>query len=123
MGGTRSTALGTGFEQRAATFLVRRGLEVVARNFRCRLGELDLVMRDADALVVVEVRSRGTTRFATAAESVDRHKQQKLMRATQFFLARHPHFADLPLRFDVVAFDAKDGDNHNLRWIPDAFRP
>ncbi|MGH8446373.1 MAG: YraN family protein [Solimonas sp.] len=107
---------GAAAEDAALRLLERRGLKLVARNARFRGGELDLVMRDGDVLVIVEVRSRSSSRFASAVESVDARKRGKLMLAAQLFVAAHPEHAERALRFDVVAFD--DG---KPQWIAAAF--
>ncbi|HSW13549.1 MAG TPA: YraN family protein [Solimonas sp.] len=104
-------------EDRALRHLQSRGLKLLTRNYRCRGGELDLVMRDRELLAVIEVRSRSNAAFASAAESVDRRKQGRIVLATQMFLVAHPEYQDLPVRFDVVAFD---GAGH-LDWITAAF--
>ncbi|MBT8144062.1 MAG: YraN family protein, partial [Gammaproteobacteria bacterium] len=93
-----------------------RGLQLVARNFRCRSGELDLIMRSDDLLVVVEVRSRSHDRHLSPSDSIDRRKQVKIVRATEYFLARHAALAHLPVRLDVISIT---GDQ--IDWIPDAF--
>ena len=103
-------------EDRALRFLQGRGLKLIARNWRCKLGELDLVMRDGDTVAVIEVRSRGRADYGTAAETVDRRKQAKLVRATRLWLARRPDLAESPLRFDVVTLDAGA-----LEWRREAF--
>ena len=87
------------------TYLAARGLTLVERNFRCRLGEIDLVMLHEQKLVFVEVRSRTSRRFTTAAASIDLRKQRKLARAAGFFLLRRPRLRHHPVRFDVVALD------------------
>lgn len=110
-------------EQQALDYLVSNGLCLVERNFRCRHGEVDLVMQDQAALVFVEVRFRKHGRFASAAHSVDRRKQHKLCLTAAYFLRRHPRFRDSPVRFDVVAFDGPTHDNFELQWLQDAFRP
>lgn len=122
---TESTTIARGahWERVALEHLVSRGLERVAENFRCRLGEIDLVMLDGDCLVFVEVRFRRANRFAGAAASVDGHKQRKLVRTAAAFLARHPEYCDRTMRFDVVAFDAANDDQCRLQWLKDAFRP
>ncbi|MGB1563447.1 MAG: YraN family protein [Sinimarinibacterium flocculans] len=104
-------------EDAALQLLRRRGLRLVSRNFRCRGGELDLVMLDGDTLVVVEVRARSHAGYGSAAESVDRRKQARLVHAAQLFLAAHPREAERPLRFDVVAFDGAG----QADWIRAAF--
>lgn len=117
------TASGDRAEQLALEHLEARGLTLVARNFRCRLGEIDLVMRERQSLVFVEVRFRKTSRFATALESVDFRKQRKLTRAAGFFLGRHSEFRNHAVRFDVVALDGPSQDRYKLQWVRDAFRP
>lgn len=114
---------GERIERLALSRLLDAGLRLVARNFRCRVGEIDLVMLDGDCLVFVEVRYRRRNRFATARESVGAHKRRKLAKAALFFLARHPAFDDHPVRFDVVACDATAPDQYRLQWLKDAFRP
>jgi putative endonuclease len=116
-------ALGKAAEDLALSHLQAHGLRKVARNYRCRLGEIDLVMRDREVLVIVEVRHRGQKRFVPAAYTVDIHKQRKLIRATLTFLSQHPSYADDPIRFDVVALDVDAGGTQTLNWIRDAFRP
>lgn len=108
---------GADAESLALTHLRERGLQLIARNFRCRGGELDLVMQDRGTLAVIEVRQRSHRGFASAAESVDRRKQQKIIQATQLFLLQHPQYEPWPLRFDVVALDGRG----QLDWIPNAF--
>jgi putative endonuclease len=110
-------ARGRDAEQRALDFLRSHGLAPVARNWRCRAGELDLVMRDGDTLVVVEVRRRSHRGYGSAAESVTFRKQQRIVRATRLYLMQHPHLATQPLRFDIVGIDA-DG---KPEWLRAAF--
>ena len=112
-------ALGTAAEDLALHYLEAQGLTLVMRNFRCRTGELDLIMRDGGSLVFVEVRSRRYIRYGTPAESVTRAKQQKLLRAAAFYLQRQR--LDLPCRFDVVAILHPGGESH-IEWIRDAFQ-
>lgn len=100
---TRAT--GAHFEQLALERLQRAGLALVARNFHTRFGELDLVVRDGEVLVFVEVRYRGDARFGGGAASIGAAKRARLVRAAQGFLQAHPRLASLPCRFDVVAFD------------------
>ena len=104
-------------EDRALRHLQSRGLKLLERNYRCRGGELDLVMREGETLVVVEVRSRSNPGYGSAAESVDSRKQRRILLATQLYLAAHPEHADRALRFDVVAFDGAA----KLDWITAAF--
>jgi putative endonuclease len=113
-------ATGARFERAAQAWLERAGLIHVASNFRTRFGEIDLVMRDGEALVFVEVRYRRDPRFGGGAASVGAAKQHRLALAAQGFLARHPRHAGLPCRFDVVAFDG-DPDAPRCEWQRNAF--
>ncbi|MBI5919522.1 MAG: YraN family protein [Nitrosomonadales bacterium] len=103
-------------EQRAADFLTRRGLRLLARNFRCRYGEIDLILQDGDTLVFVEVRLRSRSDFGGAAASIDSHKQRKLTLAAQHYLAQLPRTP--PCRFDAILMrDAGE----SIEWIKNAF--
>jgi putative endonuclease len=106
-------------EDLALDYLTRHGLALVARNFRCRRGELDLVLRDGEAVVVAEIRCRTENSFGTPAESVDARKQGRLVASTLFFMQKHPELASAPLRFDVVSVSGRD---RRIEWIRDAFR-
>ena len=115
--------LGSDAERLAGAFLKRQGLVPVTTNFRCRLGEIDLIARDGDAIVFVEVRYRGYNRFSRAGLTVDIHKQRKLIRTAALFTAMRPKYANSVMRFDVVAIDADEHGEKTIDWIKDAFRP
>jgi putative endonuclease len=89
-------------EQIAAEYLTARGLELLFTNFQCRLGEIDLIMQDNNTLVFVEVRYRRSAKFGSAVESVDRRKQNRLLRCAQYFLISHNPGDRLPCRFDII---------------------
>ncbi len=113
---------GAAAELLAAAYLQLRGLEVLARNLRCRLGEIDLVCRDGATLVIVEVRQRAAHDFGGALASVTWRKQRRIIRAVHFFWQRRVEWRRQPLRFDVVAvYGAPDG-GHEIEWVKDAFR-
>lgn len=114
-----STAQGQAAERLACDFLIRHGLKLVRRNYRCRVGELDLVMRDAGTLVFVEVRSRRPGRHGSPIESVTGQKQRRLQRAAAHFLQHHA--LDTPCRFDVVGLTS-GADGTDIEWIRDAFQ-
>ncbi len=101
---------GRHWEQAALAHLRRHGLALVETNFRCKGGELDLVMRDGDTLVFVEVRQRADRRHGGAAASITPAKIRRLVRAAQVYLLRFP--TPPACRFDVVAID---GDR--LEWL------
>ncbi len=109
---------GRHYENAAALWLERNGLRTLARNFRTRSGELDIVALERDCVVFVEVRSRTHVRFGGAAASVGPGKQIKLLRAAQGFLQCNPALANQPCRFDVLAYE---GAASGPRWIRAAF--
>jgi len=106
-------------ETSACRYLERQGLTLVERNFRCRAGELDLIMRDGRQLVFVEVRSHHASRYATPAESVTPRKQRRLIHAALYYLQQRR--IDAPCRFDVIAITQSQGESR-LQWIKDAFQ-
>lgn len=108
---TEQQLLGRLSEDDALAYLLAHGLSLVARNFSCKAGELDLIMADGQALVFVEVRNRATSRYGGAAWSITPAKQKRLLKAAEFYLLRyHPHIP--PCRFDVIAI--QDGE---MRWL------
>ena len=113
-------AVGREAEGLAERFLTRRGLVLVRRNYRCRRGEIDLVMRDSDTLVFVEVRRRTSRTFGGGRESVDLHKRARLVAAAEYYLAMHRTADDPPCRFDVVAIDGP-ARRVTIDWVRDAF--
>jgi putative endonuclease len=105
-------------EELAARFLERRGLAVLARNFRCRGGEIDLVCRDRKALVFVEVRLRRNAAYGGAGASVTASKQRRVILAAQHYLASQSA-ADSDCRFDCVLLTGlSDSD---IEWVRNAF--
>ena len=120
--GRRATGpVGARAESAAFDYLVKQGLRPVARNFRCRGGEIDLIMLHGQCLAFIEVRYRSTSNFAQPSHTVDRHKQRKIIRTAAMFYARNRAYANHVMRFDVVAIE---GDNSSpILWLRDAFRP
>lgn len=106
---------GKAAEDQAQKYLIEQGLKPVCRNYRCKQGELDLIMTDRQTLVIVEVRFRKTDRYGSAVESVTPAKQSRIIAATHCYLSSLK--ADCALRFDVVALSG-DGSIH---WIKNAF--
>ena len=123
MGLSDSRSVGNEAEQIALDYLRAQNLRLIARNFSCRVGEIDLIMQDGNCLVFVEVRYRKPNRFASAALSVNLRKQRKLIKAASFFLCRNAHLADRVIRFDVIALDGPSETQSTLQWLQDAFRP
>lgn len=110
-------ASGAAAEALAARYLERRGLRIVARNYRVKGGEIDLVCAEGRTLVFVEVRLRRNRQFGSAADSITAHKQQRIVLAAQHWLLQHG--SDKPCRFDCVVMDATD--EARIDWIRDAF--
>ena len=107
-------SIGRRAEKLALDHLKAQGLKEITKNFRCRLGEVDLVMKDGDCLVFAEVRFRNRNRYASAADSVNYHKQRKIISTAAAFLGRHPQYSNYAVRFDVVGLD-QTGDQMSLR--------
>ncbi|MDX1803715.1 MAG: YraN family protein [Alcanivorax sp.] len=108
-------------EHRASQWLAGQGLVLETRNFRCRQGEIDLIMLDGDTLVFVEVRWRRHHHFGGALASVDGHKQQRLIQAARHYLAKHPRHHHRPCRFDVLGQEPDDNGTIRYQWIQNAF--
>jgi putative endonuclease len=108
-------AIGQAGEDQALIYLQQNGLSLIERNYRCKGGELDLIMRDGETMVFVEVRKRADTRHGGAAASVTMTKQTRLIRAAQTYLLRHP--SPPPCRFDIIAIDGV-----SLSWLKNAIQ-
>lgn len=113
---TGRAAAGRAAEQRALDYLTARGLRLRARNYRCRWGEIDLVMEAGDQVVFVEVRYRRHAGYGGPAGSVDRRKRRRLVRTASDYLARQ-RLSDRPARFDVIAVDGAGA----VDWVTGAF--
>lgn len=113
-------ALGAAAEAAALRHLEAAGLVLLARNARFKVGELDLVMRERDTLVFVEVRFRHDDRFGGGAASVDHRKRRRLTLSALAWLATRPALAQAPCRFDVASVSGPAPD-FQVEWIPDAF--
>jgi putative endonuclease len=106
-------------EDLAADFLKQHGLQVLAQNVRCPLGEIDLIGRDGKTLVFVEVKSRFAAGYGAPQELVSRAKQRRLTRLAQWYLKQH-RLENQPARFDVIAIRWQDA-KPEVNWIPNAF--
>jgi putative endonuclease len=108
---------GDAWEVKARRWLEGKGLHFIAANVRGRGGEIDLIMKDGQTTVFVEVRYRQSSQFGGAAASVTPAKQQKLLQTALLWLARHNgSFDTVDCRFDVVAFTGND-----IEWLKNAF--
>jgi len=124
-----AVSIGQKAELIAAKYLTQQGLRIVQTNYRCKMGEIDLIGRDFSHIVFVEVRYRRSNRFGGALESISSQKCYRLERAAAHFLNYHPWTKLLFSLFDVVAISPKnDGridkictDSMNIHWIKNAF--
>lgn len=117
---SNSREIGQRAEILARDYLIARGLELVATNYRCRHGEIDLVMRDEETFVFVEVRFRRRSDYGSGAESIDGRKQAKLIATAQHYLKERAALPDNPCRFDIVSMSIDHG-HHKIEWIQNAF--
>jgi len=118
--GTTSVQTGRKFEQKACRYLQHQGLVLLAQNFHCPGGEIDLVMRDNEYLVFIEVRYRRHSAYGNGVESIDWRKQQRLISCAGRYLQLRQHTTQA-VRFDVISFSQNRGEE-NLQWIKDAFQ-
>jgi putative endonuclease len=113
--------LGRAAEDAAAAFLARAGVEILLRNYRRRLGELDLVGREGEVLVIAEVRTRSSGAYGGAAASVGAAKRRRMMRAAQQLLQQRRELRALRARFDVIVVHEPASAEPRLEWIRHAF--
>ena len=122
---TTTTVLGREAESAALRFLERAGLVLLERNFRCRAGEIDLVMLDeaASVLVLVEVRSRSRPDYGSAAATISFAKQRRCALAARYLYLKRRDLRRLPARFDVIAIDppSRAGGEPRITWLRHAF--
>ncbi|AUY33898.1 MULTISPECIES: YraN family protein [Pseudomonas] len=121
MPGASPSLAGQTAEDHALEYLQGQGLRLLERNWRCKGGELDLVMLDADTVVFVEVRYRLHAEFGGALASIDGRKQQRLALAANLFLQHEPRWATRPCRFDVIALQGRGHAGQPLQWLKNAF--
>nr|VFK42716.1 MAG: putative endonuclease [Candidatus Kentron sp. TC]VFK58746.1 MAG: putative endonuclease [Candidatus Kentron sp. TC] len=114
-------------ERAAEDYLRGKGMKTLARNHRCKFGEIDLILGEnasdgSITIIFVEVRFRGNPRFGTGAESVDYRKRQRIIMAARHYLQQNPTLRDKPCRFDIVSISPRrKNGNDDICWIPAAF--
>lgn len=113
-----SLTIGFAAEETARQYLIAQGLTFVESNYRCRLGEIDLIMRDKDYWVFVEVKARASNNYGSALESITYNKQQKLLKTASLYLLTHQLQDKARVRFDVISIE---GTPPQLNWISNAF--
>lgn len=108
---------GTTYEQKAAEYLKACGYQILEANYRCRAGEIDLIAAEGGYLVFVEVKYRGSTYNGSGLEAVNKRKQQKILKAAQWYVMEHGISEEMPQRFDVLAYLEEE-----ITLIQDAFQ-
>jgi len=117
---SKRTGIGLKGEELAFRFLTEKGFKVLERNFRCPLGEIDIIGREGDVIVFVEVRTRRSYRFGSPVESVDVRKQKRLSHLALYYL-KVKGMLGRAARFDVVGITLGEKEEVDINWIRDAF--
>jgi putative endonuclease len=112
---------GLRFEDQARGYLQARGLLLLQSNYRCRFGEIDLLMRDGDTLCFIEVKFRKSLLFGGAAAAIPASKQRKIIKTALFYLSVHKHLANQPARFDALLIQRQADGSNQIDWIQNAF--
>ena len=112
--------LGNRGEEIAATFLIKNGYSILQRNYRRQFGEIDIIAKDGEDLVFIEVKTRTSDMFGTPFHSVHRKKQQQIITTAQEYLVRH-NLCDSPVRFDVISIEFRSEQNPVIELIKNAF--
>jgi len=112
--------LGQSGEDIAVEFLGKNGYRVLTRNYRCRLGEIDIIAKEGDTLVFIEVKTRKGEAYGSPAAAVTSKKQRQISRTAQYYLAEHNLF-DAAARFDVVSLVISPDQRTHIEIIADAF--
>lgn len=113
-------ALGKKGEAAARVYLERRGVHILAANYTCAAGEIDLIGREREALLFIEVKTRTSEAFGPPQLAVHQRKQRQIVRAAQWFLAER-RVSDVACRFDVVAVTIRGDERPQIHWVRDAF--
>lgn len=108
--------LGSDFEEKACDYLTKQGYSIIERNFRTHKGEIDIIAKEGDCLVFVEVKYRSGDKYGYSAAAVNSHKQKIIYRVAEGYLSYHKEYQNKPCRFDVIAFDC-----NNMTHIKNAF--
>lgn len=109
-------AIGDSAEELACNFLKKNKIKILERNFRVHTGEIDIIAREKDTIIFIEVKFRKNSNFGHPFESVTPTKQQKIIQTAQFFLQKHQTLSNYNCRFDVISIE-----NSDINWIKNAF--
>ena len=115
---------GLASETLAMKFLRRQGMQLIARNYQCRSGEIDLIVGKGETIVFVEVRFRKNRQFGSPIESVTPAKQEKIIRCARHFQLNNPQLAGCDFRFDIIGISQdKNCAGYAIEWLENAFTP
>lgn len=112
---------GSYYENLACEYIVENGAKIIARNFRSKKGEIDIVARDGKYLSFIEVKYRTTSRFGEPEEAVNPHKQKIICRVSDFYRRRYGIGDNCPIRYDVVAIKVDETSAIHIIWHKNAF--
>lgn len=108
MGKRNCRKIGTVYENKAVLFLQEKGCRIIKQNFRCRQGEIDIIAKDREYLVFIEVKYRKNAYQGAALEAVSLQKQRRIIQAARYYLYIAAEYAQTPCRFDVIAFEGEE---------------
>ncbi|MCR1898126.1 YraN family protein [Irregularibacter muris] len=116
----RNIEVGIIGEKEARKFLSKKGYKIIEQNFRCKLGEIDIIAKQEDTIVFVEVKTRKNNLFGTPAQAVNKSKQMKIIKTALYYLKIHNEFSK-NIRFDVIEVWFSNGIVQDVNIIPNAF--
>lgn len=117
---SNTITVGKHAEKQAEVFLHKKGLTTILRNFRCRFGEIDLIMQDGETLVFVEVRFRRNTKFGGPLASITDSKRKRLLATAQLYLQKNSRLLNTNQRFDVIGIVGESDKTTKIEWIKNA---
>ncbi len=112
-------ALGIEGEELAVKFLKKKGYSIIARNYKTHVGEIDIIAKDSNIIVFIEVKTRTNDSFGYPFEAVDKRKREKLKNLALLYLKKQAH--EYPVRFDVISIFRMDNGEKEIEHIKDAF--
>ena len=123
---TEKRLIGDQVEDLVVSYLLEKGLKIIAQNYLCKMGEVDIIARDKEGLIFVEVRYRKNSQFGGSVFSVNKSKQKKLIKAAAHYLQTHRLTNKVACRFDVMAIEGKIAFGmpltaEQINWIKGAF--
>ena len=116
---TPKQVVGKEIENLASSYLQQHGLKLITTNYSCKSGEVDLIMSDGENLVFVEVRYREGFSYGDGVSTINKNKQNRIIKAAVYYLQKHNLYDRVLCRFDIVAVSGKN--KNDLLWIKDAF--